>query len=89
MLCNNCSCAEMEKCSIRGYLPYGSCCDKCEFIKTTNCSVLSISEKVQDEEDLLISQIVGELENKILKNIEVFKEAIITKSRQKVVVPKS
>ena len=28
-MCNNCECKNYERCSVVGYLPYGTCCPEC------------------------------------------------------------
>ncbi|MHA1145571.1 MAG: hypothetical protein ACTSRW_12600 [Candidatus Helarchaeota archaeon] len=37
-MCNYCKCTNMDRCSIRGTVPIGFCCEKCDFVDLDVCS---------------------------------------------------
>ncbi len=47
-MCNLCDCENIEKCSIKGYIPFGFCCPKCCFYSEGRACIKLI-EKVESK----------------------------------------
>ena len=87
-MCNACDCEAIDLCSIRGYLSFGSCCEKCAFIAESKCTRLEVLNGVDDPEEVLISRTINNLEKKILEDLGRFKKDLLEKKKQKIFILK-
>ncbi|MHA1230503.1 MAG: hypothetical protein ACTSRP_04290 [Candidatus Helarchaeota archaeon] len=91
-MCNYCICDEMDKCSIRGYLPTGYCCDKCKGL--VGIVIEQCDKKVYETMDVIyeipskeiINQIFNKLEEKIKDDLDKFKEIIFDKTKKEMII---
>lgn len=85
-MCNSCDCEVIDKCSIRGYMPVGSCCEECVLISSIKCETIEQAVKESDKNEELISTTIDTLEKKIKSDLTEFKNELIKKQKQKIFI---
>ena len=85
-LCNDCDCVEIEKCSIRGYVSFGDCCNLCAHIVEGKCTRFDMVQSEEDSEEYLINKTINNLEKKILEDLRKFKKELLEKQKQKIFI---
>jgi len=85
-MCNTCDCEEIDKCSIRGYMPVGSCCEECILISSIKCETVEETVKESDKNEELIVNTIENLEKKIINDLDEFKTELIKKQKQKIFI---
>ncbi|MHA1268476.1 MAG: hypothetical protein ACTSPY_01695 [Candidatus Helarchaeota archaeon] len=87
-MCNYCSCDEIDKCSIRGFMPKGFCCDKCNIMLSELCARKDGEEEILYEisDPQIITKIFDQLEEKIKIDLNNYKELILSKTKKEMII---
>ena len=57
-MCNSCYCENIEKCSIRGFIPSGGCCPNCEMYNPLDLPCNNQFEKAKTREFIPIKELI-------------------------------
>jgi len=85
-VCNDCDCVETDKCSIRGYVSIGDCCNICAHIEEGKCTRFDIAKSEENSEEYLITKTINNLEKKILEDLSKFKNELLQKQKKKIFI---